>query len=111
MIKNLRFRHMFMVIGCIMVALLYIITDPHAHIIQDLPFGANTIVLISTLLKAVWFVSFLHASRRAILDYMDLESVIKIAIQTPEGAGKIVIGVGVMMIALAIVIAAAVLSN
>lgn len=109
--KHPRFRHTYMFIGGVLVLILYVLTDPNANIIQDLPFGASTLVLISTLLKGVWYVAFLHMSRRALLDYLDLTTLFKKAEESPEGAGYAIIGVGTIMVACAIAIAAAVLSS
>lgn len=108
---NMRFRNIYIFIGGFLVILLYLITDPDAGIIQNLPFGANTIVLLSTLLKSIWYVGLLHLSRRALLDYLDLSAMLEKAEQTSEGAGKALIAVGLFMIAISIVIFAAVMSN
>lgn len=109
--KHPRFRSTFMYFGGVFVILIYILTDPDTGVIQNLPFGASTLVLLSTLLKSIWYVTLLHASRRALLDYLDLASLFKKAEESPEGAGYGVIGVGLIMVALAICITAAVLSS
>ncbi len=109
--KQPRFRNQFLVIGSILVAILFTITDPQAHLIQDLPFGANTVLLLIGLMKAIWFLGILHASRKALFDYIDMEELIKAATRSPEGAGKAIIGIGLFMIASSICILAAVISN
>lgn len=108
---KMRFRNVYMFIGGALVLLLYLLTDPQNEIIQNIPLGASTVVLLGQLLKTIWFVAMLHASRRALIDYVDLQVLFRKAEQTSEGAAKAVIGVALIMIAVAIVMAAAVLSN
>lgn len=110
-LKSLRFRNVFIVGGGLLTILLWILTDPNSGIIQDLPFGASTIVMLATLLRATWFIAMLHIGRRALLDYIDLSQLFIKAEETSEGAGKAIIGIGLMMIAVAIVICAAVFST
>src|ERR1700752_1698042 len=100
--KHPRFRHTYMLIGGILVVILYILTDPNTGFIEDLPFGASTIILISTLLKSIWYIGMLHMSRRALLDYLDLKTLIARAEESPEGSGYAIIGVGLIMIAISI---------
>lgn len=107
----MRFRNQFMFIGGLLVLFLYVLTEADTKIIQNLPFGASTIVLISQLLKSVWFIAMLHAGRKCLVDYVDLESLFRTAVQTPEGAGRAAMAVSVIYIAVALVILAAVISN
>lgn len=109
--KHPRKRHTFLYIGSAFVFILYVLIEPDSHFVQGLPFGANTIVLMATLLKAIWYISLLHLARKSIFDYLDLYTLIGKAEKTPEGAGYAIIGVAVFMLAVALVIAAAVLST
>lgn len=103
----MRFRDVFLGIGSLLVFALLLIGDPAQGIVQGLPFGAATVGLILNLVISVFFVVFLHFSRKALVDYIDLEEFFKKAIETPEGAGAAIIGVGLIMISLAIVVFAA----
>ena len=110
-IKHPRFRDTFLIIGAVFVTILYILTDPNLHILKNMPFGASTLVLLTTLLKSVWYVGFLYVSIRAILDRIDLEQLFENADKTPEGSARVLIAISIMMVAIAIVIYAAVMSN
>lgn len=107
-IKGLRFRHVYMGIGSLLVILILMLTDPDNAIVAKLPFGAGTTASLIILLTSFLYVTVLHLSRKALIDYIDLQEFFKKALLTPEGAGKALIGVGLMMIAIAIVILAAV---
>lgn len=109
--KHFRFRDVYLFIGGTLVIFLYLVTDPNANLIQNLPFGASTIVLLSTLLKSIWYVGFLHFSRLALLDYVNLSPLFRKAEQSPEGAGRALVAVALMMVSISIVILAAVISN
>lgn len=108
---DMRFRNKFLIIGGLLTIVLWVITDPNLGLIENIPFGASTIILLAQLLKAIWYVGFLHASRRALLDYVDLQSIIRTASQTPEGAGRVAMAIGLIYIAVAIAMFAAVMSN
>jgi hypothetical protein len=105
---RLRFRHGFMAIGSILVIALWLLTDPDNDIVSHLPFGASTIATLLILLKSVLYVTVLHLSRKALMDYLDLKTVMDKAMQTSEGAGQVFIGVGLVFIAIALTIYAAV---
>jgi hypothetical protein len=110
-VKNgfrLRFRHGYMTIGSFLVILLWLFTDPDNNIISHLPFGASTVATIAILLKSILYVTVLHLSRKALMDYLDLKTVFEKAMQTSEGAGQVFIGVGLVFLAIAVTIYAAV---
>lgn len=104
---HLRFRHSFMSIGSILVIFLWMITDPDDNIITHLPFGASTIATLVILLKSILYISLLHLSRKALMDYLDLKTVMDKAMQTSEGAGRVFMGVAIVFVAIAITIYAA----
>jgi len=103
----MRFRHVYMGIGTILVLLLWAMTDPDHGFIRALPFGASTVATIVILLKSVLYVGILHLSRKALLDYLDLGEVFKKAMNTSEGAGYAAMAIGLIMISVAIVMYAA----
>lgn len=104
----MRFRDVFLGIGSILVLILLILGDPAQGVVQDMPFGAATVGLILNLVISVFFVAFLHFSRKALVDYIDLEEFFKKAIESSQGAGMAIIGVGLIMLSVAVVIFAAV---
>lgn len=103
----MRFRYTYMIIGTILALALALLADPDLRLITNLTFGASTLVGLIILSKAVLYVGVLHLSRKALLDYLDLEDLFRRAKQSPEGAGSAIIGVGLIFIALAITIYAA----
>ena len=107
---NMRFRHIYMGVGSILVILLYLLSDPDSGIIENMKFGASTLATIIILSKTVLYTAILHISRRALIDYVDLKQYFDMAKRSPEGAGKAVIGVGLIEIAIAITIMAAISS-
>lgn len=103
----MRFRFVYIGLGIFFTLLLSVITDPDTGFIRDLPFGAGTVASIVVLLKSVLYTGFLHISRKGLMDYVDLEALVKKAMETSEGAGSAVIGVGVYAFAIALAIFAA----
>ncbi len=97
-----------MVLGSILVIALWLATDPDNGFINQLKYGASTVATMVVLLKSILYVSMLYLSRKAILDYIDLESVFKKAMETSDGAGKVFIGVGIIFLAISVVIYASV---
>lgn len=105
----MRFRQVFMTWGSIFVIVLLMLMDPDFGIIQHLQVGGKAIADLLILLKSIMYVGVLHLSRKALFDYpeCDFRKIAAMAIKTPEGAGKLSIGLGLAMIAVSIVIFAA----
>ena len=103
----MRFRHFYMVLGTILTMLVWLITDPDAGVIQNLPFGTGLIASLAILLKTVVYVGMLHLSRRALIDYVDLRVYFERALQTAEGAGQATIAIAIIMLSLSITMFAA----
>lgn len=104
----MRFRSVFLGIGSLLVVLVLLLSDPDNGMVANLPFGAGTLSTLIILVTSVLYVGVLHLARKALTDYIDLEKVFNKAMMTPEGAGYVFIGIGLMMIAIAITINAAV---
>lgn len=104
----MRFRNVYMVVGSSLVLLLWILSDPDLGLIQSLPIGASTVATLVMLLKTVLYVAALHLSRKALMDYIDLEVYFKKALGTSTGSGHALVAVGLINIAIAIIIYAAV---
>lgn len=104
----MRFRHVYMGIGTILVILIWLLTDPDAGLIQSMPFGSGLIATIVILTKTVLYATALHFTRKGLLDYIDLKTYFDKALQTSDGAGRALTAVGLIMIAIAIIIMAAV---
>ncbi len=104
----MRFRHLFLGIGSVLVVLVLLLSDPDNGMVANLPFGAGTLSTLIILVTSILYVGVLHLSRKALTDYIDLLKVYQKAMNTPEGAGLIFVGMGLIMISISIVILAAV---
>jgi hypothetical protein len=103
----MRFRNVFLMIGSILTVLVLLLSDPDGGMVMSLPFGSGTLTTLIILVMSILYVGVLHLSRRALLDYLDLQELFKKAMMTSEGSGSAIIGVGLIMISIAIVILAA----
>lgn len=103
----MRFRTIYMALGSILVGILLLLSDPDSGFITDLPFGAGTLTILIVLVSSILYVALLHLSRRALMDYVDLSRFFTKALQSPEGSGLAIIGVGLIMVSISIVILAA----
>lgn len=104
----MRFRHLFLALGSILTIAVLLLSDPdNGVIIQNLPFGSGTVSTLIVLLTSILYIGLLHLGRKSIMDYIDLEQYFKKALSSSEGSGLAIIGVGIMMVAIAIVIFAA----
>lgn len=103
----MRFRNIFIGIGSLLVIILLLLSDPDGGLVQNLPFGAGTLSTIIILVVSILYVGLLHYSRKALLDYLDLEELFNKAKLTPEGSGLAIIGIGLIMISVSVVILAA----
>lgn len=103
----MRFRFVFMGVGSVLTLILLLLSDPSVGAIKQLPFGGATLALIVGLVMCLLYISLLHLARRGLLDYIDLEVFFKKALETSEGAGMAIIGVGLIMISCSLVIIAA----
>lgn len=106
--SKFRFRYVYMVMGCIFVTLLLLVSDPDAAIIQNMPIGASTAATFILLFKTVLYAAILHVTRKGLFDYVDLNEVYTSALRTPEGAGRVFMGMGLFCVAISILIFAAV---
>lgn len=103
--KKFSFRFVYMIIFALLLTAATLLTEER---VVKLPFGAGMTTDMLYTLRAIVYVGLLHVSRRAVVDYIDLEEVFNKAMETSEGAGKVFMGVGLMMIAIAICIFTAV---
>lgn len=103
----MRFRHIFMGIGSVLVITLLFLSDPSTGFIAKLPVGSGTIGLLLGLVVSILYIALLHVSRKGLFDYLDLERFFTKAYETPQGAGLALIAVSLAMIAISIAIHAA----
>lgn len=104
----MRFRYVFLLFGCLTAALLLLIVDPGNNLDLKLPFGSALTVDLIYLLRVTFYVAVLHLARKALIDYIDLQEYFNNAKKTPEASGYAIIGVGLIMVSIAIMTIAAV---
>lgn len=104
----MRARSWYLFVGSLVVLAIVFMSDPSVGLITQLPFGSGTLGLIVNLVISVWFVVFLHLSRKWLFDYIDLEEFFKKSMESSEGAGMALISVALSTIAIALVVIAAV---
>jgi hypothetical protein len=107
-IVNMRFRHYYMGLGSFLVMAVWMLSDPDLGIINKLSFGVATLATFMLLLKAVLYVALLHVSRKALIDYIDLEKIFEKAMKSADGAGSAAVAIAITNVAIAILIYAAV---
>lgn len=103
----MRFRHIFMGIGSVLVIALLFMSDPSVGFLAKLPIGSGTLGLLLGLVVSILYIALLHVSRKGLFDYLDLEKFFLKAYETPQGAGLALIAVAVAMVSIAIAIHAA----
>lgn len=87
--KMTRFRNWFLLGGSIVVLLALVLTDPSG--------GSMTLILAQQLATPVLAVAFAHLARKALFDYLDLETLINKAKNSEVGAGLVFLGVSVII--------------
>ena len=106
---TMRFRNVFLAMGSLLTVLVLFLSDPDGGFVQNLPFGSGTVTTLITLLSSVLYVGFLHFSRKALLDYIDLEDYFKKALESSQGSGLALIAVGLVMVSISMVVIASAL--
>lgn len=104
LLRKMRFRYVYMAIFSILFLISAFVGDPDNGLIQDLPMGAGFVASVLVTLRVVIYVTLLHLSRRALLDYIDLEVYFNKAKETPQAAALALLAVSVMMICVTLLI-------
>jgi hypothetical protein len=73
--------------------------------------GAQTFLLIKSIVMLSLAALVVHLGRKTLFDYLDLYEAIQQALKSSEGAGRAIQGIGLMLIAFAIVFAALVITT
>jgi hypothetical protein len=90
--RFLRFRHLFMIGGTVVVMLYLWLTDPND--------GALTLTFFAKLATPVIAVWFAHLARKALFDYIDLSQLYYKAKQSTVGAGLVFLGICIVVFGL-----------
>lgn len=103
----MRFRDIYLGVGSVLVLAVVFMSDPSVGLISQLPFGSSTLGLIINIIISLFYIGLLHYSRKALIDYIDMEVFFKKALESSQGAGMALIGMGLIMVSIALVIVAA----
>lgn len=100
----MRFRYIYMLLAFVLFPLMMFIADPDVGIITNMAYGAQFVQFLLNSLGILMFVGILHLSRKALFDYVNMEEFKNKALETAEGAGLFMGGMGVSLLAIAVVI-------
>lgn len=96
-LPKMRFRFVYMAVFTALIILASFLGDPDSKLIQDIPMGAGFIATVLVTLRAVVYVAILHVSRKGLLDYIDLETFFKKALETPLSSSIALVAVSIIM--------------
>jgi len=105
-------RRLAMIITIIMFVIYYLITDPDTKIFQNLSYGAGLILTLNIFVISIGSIIVLEFIPDFIVDtiYGKEDILRKKAIETSEGAGKVMIAKSIRILAYAIITAAAIIA-
>lgn len=98
----MRFRSVSMIIGCIATFMMVLLSDPFFESLK-LPVGAQTFLFVKSVVMLSIACLVVHLARKTLFDYINLGDYFRKALETPEGAGRAIQGVSIMLIAVALV--------
>ena len=90
----------------------FLITDPDMEIIKELPFGTQLLLLMSMFFMGAMVIAFIETYTDIYTDDIakDEKRIANVALESPEGAGYILIAKSIRILAYAIIMAAIVFS-
>lgn len=102
---QIRNRYKYSFIYLFISLLMLVITDPDNKIITDLPYIASIIIYIKIALGLILASTFYYISKSNLFDYKeaDTQVLLRKAMETSQGAGLAIIGLGIIMLAVAII--------
>ena len=107
----MRYRQISLILGSLAALALTFFSDPDVGVKLGFSAGAQTFLLIKSIVMLSLAALVVHLGRKTLLDYFDLFEAIQQGLKTPEGAGRVVQGVGLILVAFAIVFAALVITT
>lgn len=99
----MRFRNISILIGSVAAFLFIFLSDPALSPGLGLAFGAQTVLAVKSIVTLSLAALVLHLSRKTLFDYLDVSKFFEKANETPQGSGLALIGLGLVLIAFAIV--------
>ena len=108
---NLRKRNVFITTILVLTSLLWVLSDPRFHILENLPFGAGLISTLTSALTSVIGIGLLHLFRKNMMDYSvaDFRKLGEFASTEATGAGLYSVAVAIKTLAYALIIVAAII--
>ena len=99
----MRFRNVSIILGCLASIFLILVSDPTLNLGFGVSYGAQLVLAIKTIVTLSLAALVIHLGRKTLFDYLDVSAYLDKAKETAQGAGLAVIGVGLVMVAFAIV--------
>ena len=99
----MRFRNISIILGCLASIFLILVSDPTINLGFGVTHGAQLVLAIKTIITLSLAALVIHLGRKTLFDYLDISLYLDKAKETAQGAGLAVIGVGLVLIAFAIV--------
>jgi hypothetical protein len=108
----MRFRNVYIAFCFLLVAVLWLGTDPDIGLLRDLPFGAGLIASLVFQSNSLLAIMLLYITRKGLFDYKvaDFESLGHLSIKSSEGAGLYALALSLMTLSFAVVIGAALIA-
>lgn len=99
----MRFRNISIILGCLASIFLILVSDPTINLGFGVTYGAQLVLAIKTIVTLSLAALVIHLGRKTLFDYLDVSIYLEKAKETPQGAGLAMIGVGLVLIAFAVV--------
>ncbi len=100
------------IIAIVMFVGYFLITDPDMEIVKELPFGTQLVLLMSIFFIGAMVIAFIETYTDIYTDEIakDERKIANAAMESPNGAGQILIAKSIRILAYAIIMAAIVFS-
>ena len=100
------------VLAIVMFVGYFLLTDPDMEIIKELPFGTQLVLLMSMFFIGAMIIAFIETYTDIYTDDIakDEKRIANVALESPEGAGYILIAKSIRILAYSIIMAAIVFS-
>lgn len=112
MFKKVSKRALLLLMALVMFIGYFLATDPDAKLIQELPFGAQLVMLMPIFVIGALAIAFIETYTDIYTDDIakDEKEIARIARNTSEGAGSILIAKSIRIFAYALIVAALIVS-
>jgi hypothetical protein len=111
--KFLNKRSITLVVSFCMFILYFMLTDPDANLVSNLPFGVQIVLLLSILILSALCITFMETFTDIYTDEIaaDEKDLAKMASNTSEGSGLVLQAKSIRLLAYAIIIGTVIIST